>query len=434
MYIINLKMKKNTSISFIVFLIILLTMTNVIFARSIIKNKIFYNNIKTVKIFREGSNISYPILMLNSNQKINLIFDEISENANEFSYKIIHCTPNWEVSDLSEQDYLNGFFENTISDYKFSFNTLLSYTHYKLSIPNENIRITKSGNYAIIVYKDLDASDTVLVSRFYVAENNCSINAKITKPNIVDKMKSDQKINFSIESNIKIKNPFEEIKVIILQNNIWQTAKTNLKPQYVKDKTLEYNDDIENLFDAGNEFRYFNTKNLKLRTENIKEISYKKPYYNIYLFNDKKRNFKKYFFEKDLNGKFTPDMRFGEDPNLDADYCYVYFSLNYPTQLLDDDIYVFGELTNYETSANNKMTYNFKTHSYEAKLLLKQGIYNYNYVAKSKKTGKLDFGLIEGNHFETENDYLFFVYYKGFGDNFYRILGYNITNTLNQKQ
>ena len=386
-------MKKNTSISFIIFLIFSLSMTNVIFSNNVIKNKVFVKDIKSVKIFREGSDISYPIVMLNSNQKINLIFDEIYNGANDFSYKIVHCKPDWTPSDLSEQEYLDGFFENSVTDYEFSFNTLLSYTHYKITIPNENVKITKSGNYAIIVYKEFNIEDTVLVERFFVAEQNCNIKANITRASIVDKMRSHQKINFTIESNVKIKNPFEEIKVVIAQNNIWQTAKTDLKPQYVKDNSLEYNDDTENLFPAHNEFRYFNTKNLKLKTENISEITYTKPYYNIKLFTDEKRIFKKYFFEKDLNGKFAPDMRFGDNPNVEADYTYVYFSLKYPAPLLDDNVYVFGELTNYETCDSNKMTYNFEKKQYELKLLLKQGIYNYMYVAKNKKTNKLDFEI-----------------------------------------
>ncbi len=407
-------------------------MTNVIYSQNVIFNKIYKKDIKSVKIFRQGSNISYPIIILNGNQKISLIFDEIYNGAKDYSYKIIHCKPDWTVSDLSEQDYLSGFFENDVSNYNFSFNTLLSYTNYKITIPNDNVKITKSGNYAIIVYKNFDVTDTVLTERFFVAENNCNIKSTITRASIVDKMRSHQKVNFTINSNVTIKNPFEDIKVVVAKNNIWQTAKTNLKPQYVKDNLLEYNDDMENLFPAGNEFRYFNTKNLKLKTENISDITYTKPYYNIILFTDEKRIFKKYFFDKDLNGKFVPDMRFGDDPNIEADYTYVYFSLKYPAPLLDDDVYVFGELSNYETCNRNKMKYNYEKKQYELKLLLKQGIYNYMYVAKNKKNNKLDFEIFEGNHYETENDYLFFVYYKSFGNNYYRLLGYDISNSVNK--
>ena len=425
-------MKKNTILSFIIFIIFFYNMTNVIYSQNVIFNKIYKKDIKSVKIFRQGSNISYPIIILNGNQKISLIFDEIYNGAKDYSYKIIHCKPDWTVSDLSEQDYLSGFFENDVSNYNFSFNTLLSYTNYKITIPNDNVKITKSGNYAIIVYKNFDVTDTVLTERFFVAENNCNIKSTITRASIVDKMRSHQKVNFTINSNVTIKNPFEDIKVVVAKNNIWQTAKTNLKPQYVKDNLLEYNDDMENLFPAGNEFRYFNTKNLKLKTENISDITYTKPYYNIILFTDEKRIFKKYFFDKDLNGKFVPDMRFGDDPNIEADYTYVYFSLKYPAPLLDDDVYVFGELSNYETCNRNKMKYNYEKKQYELKLLLKQGIYNYMYVAKNKKNNKLDFEIFEGNHYETENDYLFFVYYKSFGNNYYRLLGYDISNSVNK--
>ena len=59
-----------------------------------------------------------------------------------------------------------------------------------------------------------------------------------------------------------------------------------------------------------------------------------------------------------------------------------------------------------------KMEYNKDLFRYECKAKLKQGVYNYMYVAKDPTTTVADETLIEGNHMETENSYTVYFYYK----------------------
>ncbi|NJK94628.1 MAG: hypothetical protein HC905_06630 [Bacteroidales bacterium] len=57
-------------------------------------------------------------------------------------------------------------------------------------------------------------------------------------------------------------------------------------------------------------------------------------------------------------------------------------------------------------------------------MILKQGYYDYQYVFIPKSTGTFDESEIEGSFSETENSYFIFVYYKGFGERYDRLIGY----------
>ncbi len=393
-------------------------------------NKLFSENIKTLQVYQEGWELSYPIININSNNSIVVAFDELSKDVKDFSYKIIHCNSNWESSEMSETEYIDGFSENTIDKYEYSFNTFIDYTHYKINIPNDNLRLTKSGNYVLKVYDNFDEEDIILTARFSVYESKCEIDARYLKATIVDKMKSHQKIDFKINTSINIDNPFNDIKVIVVQNNNWYLANNGLKPLFIKDNELDYTYDLENLYPGGSEFRYLNIRSFRYKTEMVQEIVFKKPYHHVNLFKDTPKPFKIYFYSQDINGKFVPDVRELDNAATEADYAYVYFRLPYNAPFINGDLYLFGGITYNETSDVSKMTYNYEKKEYQLKLLLKQGVYNYNYAFIDNKNN-IDLSLIEGNHYETENDYLIFVYHKGFGDRYEKLIGYTLLNTKN---
>ena len=98
--------------------------------------------------------------------------------------------------------------------------------------------------------------------------------------------------------------------------------------------------------------------------------------------------------------------------------------------LVEEDVYVFGALTDWNTIESNQMTYNFETHAYELTLLLKQGYYNYMYAAVKKGGKEADVGYFEGNHYETENDYSIFVYYSDLTSRYQKLVGFFRTNSL----
>ena len=68
------------------------------------------------------------------------------------------------------------------------------------------------------------------------------------------------------------------------------------------------------------------------------------------------------------------------------------------------------------------MQYNSRNNLFELVIKLKQGFYNYKYIAVDKDK-KVIRGEIGGNFDETENEYNVIVYYRNYGERYYRVVG-----------
>ena len=396
-------------------------------------NFIYKESIKTPLTYRQGFELSLPAIELNTNDAIEISFDELSDNIENYSYTLIHCNSNWQPSIISENDYMDGFFENPITDYQQSFNTFTNYIHYKIVIPNENVKIKLSGNYILLVYENGNKSELVLTRRFFVIESKTEIKASIKRATQIDLMKSHQEVDFTLKNTFNCNDPFQDIKVIISQNYRWDNIITDLKPLFVKDNELIYNYEDGNVFPGGSEFRWFDAKSVRYQTERVKAISYEKPNFHFTLIPDEKRTFKIYFQWQDLNGKFLVKNSEGINSSVEADYIYVHFSLPYEAPMIDGNMYVFGGFSDWQCIKNNMLKYNYEKKAYELSLLLKQGFYDYQYAYLKDGTREIDLGFIEGNHYETENDYFIFVYWHDISSRYDRLVGYKMINSIHQK-
>lgn len=394
---------------------------------------VYRDNIKSVRFFREGWEFSLPILELGSSQHLIFKFDEITDKTMNYSYTITHCDFDWFPSRLIQAEYMEGFIENPVNDYTPLINTTISYVNYRLTIPNENVRMLVSGNYLLTVFQDGNRDNPVLTRRFYVVEAYARING-IVKSATFDAFKGpNQEVDFAVEySGLNVQDPRNEIKVVLMQNFRSDNSITNLKPLYVRNNQLSYDYNQENVFKGGNEFRNFDSKNLRINGIGVAKIDYIQPYYHVTLKTDLTRERDNYIFENDLNGHYLVKNDRANDPDLESDYILVHFSLQVTHPLPEGDIYIFGELSDWLCGPANKMTYNNTLKLYEATLLLKQGFYDYQYVFFDKNNPKIDNTLLEGSHVETENDYQIFVYYRGFSSRFDRLIGFRIINSVKQ--
>lgn len=397
-------------------------------------DNIYRDNIKSVLFFREGWNFSLPILEIGSNQRLILKFDELTDNTKNYSYTITHCDFDWFPSRLIQAEYMEGFIENPIYDYSPSINTTIPYVNYRLFIPNDNVRLLVSGNYLLTVFEEGKRDFPVLTRRFYVVEPSARISG-IVKSATFDAFKGpNQEVDFMVEyRGINTQDPRNEIKVVLMQNYRSDNAITNLKPLYIRNNQLSYDYNQENVFPGGNEFRNFDIKNLQINGLGVVKIDYIPPLYNVTLQTDLSRGKDSYIFENDLNGRYLIKNDRAGDPDLESDYVLVHFSLEVPYPLPEGDIYIFGELSDWQCSPSNKMTYNNALKLYEGTLLLKQGFYDYQYVFVDKNKPKIDNTLLEGSHVETENDYQIFVYYRGFSSRYDRLIGFRIINSVKQQ-
>ncbi len=395
---------------------------------------VYEDSIKTVLLFQKGNSLSYPVLRLNSGDKLVLMFDDLTGNARNLSVKFVHCDENWKPSNISTMDYMTTFEVDNITDYDYSFNTLMYYVHYKYEFPNDNIGFKISGNYVLYVYES-DNEDKILLSkRFVITEDMIKVNIRVKTPELPMYRKNYQElyVNLDISSLSGVTSPMDQIKLYILQNNRWKTLHKNIKPYSIQDKKLIYRYDDKLLFKGNNEFRYFNTKTTRFLSQHIATIRYEKPYYHFYLYPDPVKKYKQYLYEKDLNGKYYIDVQDGNNPELEADYVYVHFYLPYDVPLLTGDLYISGEMTNWQYTDENKLKYDYEHKAYYTSLLLKQGFYNYHYTFVDKQTGKPDDTLIEGSYNDTENDYLVYVYFRPAGGRYTRLVAVSKANSLKQ--
>ena len=422
-------------IAFIVLLLLKLPRTGAAEPDSILySNHIFDQRIKTVQLYKEGWNLSYPIIKLNSPEKLVLNFDLLADQAETYYYTIIHCDKDWNKSDIFPNDYMDGFAENPVEDYANSFNTTVAYIHYKLRLPNDRVSIKLSGNYILEIYPADKPDKPSITQRFVVAEDASTITVTAHRPQMTKDNNTHQQVDFTVKySGQSLNDPFRNVYAFILQNGRWDNAKKNLKPDFNGNNELRYNSlSDKNIFQGGNEFRYFDIKSIRYQTEYVKRIDFNSTNYNVYLHPSENREFKPYFYWQDFNGKYYIAFQEGKNPDVDADYVYVYFTLPSDQIIPGGKMYISGGLNNWLFDKNNVMTYNPAKKEYEATLFLKQGWYNFEYVFLKDGETSGTASLFEGSHYETENDYIILVYYRNPRDRFDRVVGTVIANTLNK--
>ncbi|MBN1251457.1 MAG: DUF5103 domain-containing protein [Bacteroidales bacterium] len=398
------------------------------------ENKTYKKSIRTVLIYKKGWEMSFPIIELNSNDEIELSFDDVTSSSKNYSWKFIHCNSDWTKSDLDQIEYSQGFEQGDITDYQFSKNTTIQYINYKFSFPNEEIKFLKSGNYIVKIFEDGDEKNIVLTKRFYINENVSSINANYKKWLPASLNANNQQINIEFSYNHRnLIDRESELELKIFKNNEIEKTTKNIKPSFIQANKIFYSELRELTFPGGNEFRHVDLKNLKLLSDRIDFISFENDTFSVILKPDNNEKDKEYYFFEDLNGKFLIKLENNNESNIMADYSYVNFSLDMPLSLQSGDYYLFGQISDWQIKNDFKLNYDFKEKKYKLKLLLKQGYYNYQYVFITEDEFYRD-NLIrfsaEGNFFNTENDYYILLYHKDKIDGYDKLVGFKMINTV----
>jgi len=397
------------------------------------ENAVYNENIKTVLMYREGFDLSDPIYELGEETPLVFKFDDLSPEAKDYYYTIVHCDAGWNESFMPQSDYLDGFTENPVDDYALSFNTTFDYVNYRLYLPNEDVQFKVSGNYALVVYENNNKENLVLTKRFHVVEPRVDIEGTVRRATLDAFKGAHQEVDFTVyHENLEIQNPREEIKVVITQNNRWDNAIRDLKPLFIRDRMLVYDYNKENVFEAGNEFRYFDIRTTRVNGEGILSTDFHRPYYHKTLFSDEIRTNKKFFSYEEMNGKYAVESQDPEteDCDTECDYFFTHFTLPLESILMGGTVNVFGELTNWNANKKSEMTWNFDTGTYELTLLLKQGYYNYIYVYVPEGSMEADHTNLEGSHWEAENNYQIYVYYRDLAGRYDRLVGYRNLNSV----
>ena len=382
-------------------------------------------NIKTVSFVQNGQNI-VPLIRLGDS--FQLQFDDLYGNEANYYYFFVHCDYDWKPSQLSKNEFLKGFDELRIQDYTNSFNTLQLYSHYKVQFPNKNSQLLVSGNYML---KILNEDKEVVFSRkFILYEELVSVPMQVKRARNVQEVNYKHNLDFSIKSqSILFQSPLNNVKVLLLQNGHLNSGITNVKPMYTIGNDLIYKYDTETQFWAGNEFLFYENKDVRAANNNVGAIDSNGGVYNAHLYMNNARAQNPYTYYPDANGNFIIKNINAENNEVESDYTWVFFTLSAPAYFGKNDIYVNGMFNNFAISPETKMDYNKEKGVYEKALMIKQGFTNFQYVI-ADKSGKIDnTNAVDGNFYQTENNYFALVYYRENNQRFDRVIGKGVASS-----
>jgi len=390
------------------------------------KDHIYVQNVRAVQLNLFGLPNSLPIYVMGKPAALVLKFDDMDADFKYYTYQLVHCDMSWYPSNLMYHEFATGFENEEITEYAASITTRVPFSNYRLTIPNRNTELTKSGNYMLIVHENGDISKPVLSRRFVVLDPPV-VTMRIIKvrPSNVSRMNTHQEIRFDIDTKeLRVKDPKTEIVAAVLQNGRWDNAVTDLRSRYEKGSlfVFDYLDKI--VFPAGKEFRSVDIRSTEYRGEGVFSLERFDGHIRSIGKLDKPRSHEPYFSKVDINGKFlisTTDYPNPEYYDLRCDYLEHIFTLE-TGKKYEQDVYVFGDLTDWALKEEFRMQYDEEFKSYTTATWLKQGFYDYIYVL-GNADGSADEMTVEGNWFESTNDYTLIVYYRPFGARYDRAIG-----------
>ena len=395
---------------------------------------VFMDNIHTPQLFLSGNQYGYPIIALGATNAMELHFDDLDNSIKTYYYTYQLCNADWTPVDLSPFDYIDGFSQNRLLQYRQSSLAKTKYIHYQAMLPERNCLPKKSGNYLLKVFLNGDTSQLAFTKRLLIVDNQASIASQVLQPFNAELFKTHQKLQFSIDvSKLNVLNPQQQVKVVALQNYRWDNAVTNAQPAFLRQNVYEYNGERDFVFPAGKEYRWLNLKSFRYLSDRIKSVNRDVQPFEVMMAPDGERNAQRYIAYADLNGFYQINATDADNPFWQGDYGNVHFFFvpNNRQPYAGKDVYILGQFTNYKTDDNSRMKWNDSLGVYEATMLLKQGYYTYLLGTTDSNHPQMQpqLDVTEGNYWETENDYTVLVYYRSFSDRSDELVGVRTINS-----
>jgi hypothetical protein len=382
----------------------------------------FSDDVKTLQVYITGDPMSAPIIELGGNQSIEVNFDIMEPEPHTYTYTLTHCNADWNPSQLVQSEYMNGFQNRIIEDYSVSYNTTMNYVHYRIAFPNQDTDMKVSGNYVVQVFPE-NSDEPILSACFSVVEPTVApISMQVTSQTDNGMNTFYQQVNFTVGYGNEVKTPMVDLKVYVQQNNRLDNEAVLVKPLMIQNNKLVFEHVPALIFAGGNEYRNFEMITHQYNGLNIANIEFHAPYYHVILNPDIIRSGRPYSYTQDINGKFVVRTVSGTDYSYEADYQIVHFSLPCEKPFADK-VYILGDLFNNILDERSRMDYSAQDKGYVKTVLLKEGYYNYLYVTKKDDQSPANTAAIEGNFFQTENEYRVMVYFRPPGGRYDRLIG-----------
>ena len=392
------------------------------------RHEILSPRIMTLRVMVNNDWNKLPVMRLNSVDRLHIDFDDMTHEYSRYAYSLEHCEADWTLSEeLFASDYMTGFNEgNIIEDYVESINTTELYTHYSLTIPNAKCKPKISGNYKLTVYDENDDNREILVVCFMVTEMKMGLGMSVTTATDIDINHAHQQVEMQLKYNgMKVIDRESQLTTVVMQNNRWDNAKINVNPQFIMSDGLQWIHCRDLIFKAGNTYHKYEILDVTHPTMGIDKINWDGSSYEVYPFVDEPR--KNYLTDEALNGGYIIRNSDNRDIDFTCEYVYVNYELKCP-QPVDGDVYINGMWTYDQFLPQYRMTYDYQSQSYKARILQKQGYYSYQYLWMNNE-GEIQLMPTEGNYFQTVNSYQALVYFRGMGERTDRLVGYASVTT-----
>ncbi len=381
------------------------------------------DRVKSLRIYRPDDPFGPPVIRLGSNDVLVVNFDVLSEDRDYLRYRLVHCNADWSKSTLVDSEFLDGFNEGEIDDSRFSSATTVHYVNYNLVIPNGDIRPKLSGNYLLQIYPESDPENIWAQCRFMVSEEKVSVSGNVTTRTDVDYNKSHQQLELAVDTRESgVSDPFNDLFVVVQQNGRLDNEVALRQPLRMSGTVSVYEHQPQLIFEAGNEYRRMETVSTQFPSMGVERVEYFDPYYYHELQADEPRNEVQYLYDRTQNGGYVIREYNSSDSDTEADYTVVVFSLYMPYDL-ELTVFLDGDFTMRRFDDNARMNYNRERGCYERLMLLKQGAYNYQYLAVPTGARRGYTAQIEGDKYQTVNRYTVKVYERKPGSRADRLLG-----------
>ena len=383
---------------------------------------VYLDHIRSVQFHHRGLPTSYPIVDLGTSGRLRLAFDDILGGDRDYSYRIVHCDKDWHPSILDESEYMDGFNNEEINYFEYSRGTRTNYTHYELSLPNDDVQWRISGNYLLVVTDD-ESEELALSRRFMVVENKVFVIANLDQALKAGEAFTNQEIELTInDERLPIGNPQRELYLTVLQNGRWDNAQTNIQPKFSIGHDIHFDRTSRIGFKGYNEFRGIDLRSLRTRGYGVNSVDVTDTEIIMVSELAKKRSRQIYSNYNDINGSYIIESKEYREDDIRSDYIRTFFAIESTNMLIDGQVYVVGKFTDWKLLPEWRMDYDFDKQYYYTDGLLKQGFYDFQFVVH-RDDETIDIEHFEGSHYATNNSYNLLIYYRGLTGRYDRIIG-----------
>ena len=387
--------------------------------------QIFDETIKTLQVLPNGEQLMLPVIEFASADEIVVSFDELSYEASNFYYKIVHCDAYWNRSNLASMEYLDGFDGGMIDTYEYSVNTTVNYIHYKITFPNDDVQLKLSGNYAVQIARDGDFEKGVVATAcFSLVEPIVEVNVDVSGHTMKELNGRYQSVALDVMVDaVGAQDKMQDFIVVVRQNNRWDNMAYLLRPTYVNGDKLRYENNGALIFEGGNQYRSIDFSSRYTYGAGINHVEFDQDMYHVVLEPNASRADNQEGYAMDVHGGYAVNLQKNDYSDTEADYMWVHFYYPAETPYLEGRMYILGDLTQNLVDDKSEMIYDFSEKCYMRSLLLKQGGYNYVYALKAKNREVLSVMQTEGSFWQSRNRYEVLVYYRPFGARYDRLVG-----------